>query len=968
MHHGTEFAVVIITSVALAIGAGTRALAARLKFPYTIAMLSIGLAVGIALRQPFFGLEDVMAAFSDPHYHPHPSEYLIFAMGSARTISPDLIMFVFLPALIFESAFAIDLHTFKKTVGPAIVYAAPALLLATGLTGGVLFALLGPFGWDWQRAYAEQAAAGGVNVAHGALLLAFVFGALISATDPVAVVALLRELGVSKKMSHLIEGESLLNDGTAIVVFGVLLELAIGQRFHGGGATLAHFVMVVVGGLLVGLVLAGLLGWWLGRVFNDPMVEITLTIVLGYAAMFVAEGLLHVSGVMALVAAGLWLGGPARTRISPEIGHFLHHFWELMAYLANTLIFFLVGAVIGTQVEGASLSDLGLIVTLYIAVMVIRFGVVFLFRPLANLVGDHISATDGVVVAWGGLRGAVSMSLVLVIAANTDIPEPIRDQVLILGAGVVFMTIAVNGMTMAPLLSRLGYDKAPLTEQLAALSARTAVLDHVLHTIDHVRTSRELRTVSWGDVELDVRRRRTTLKREIDALQTSLAALPVTERQKGYWLQMLNVERLAYWDAFASGTLGSGAVKVLDHEINLQCDRVVLGRLEAPDRRAPMPGGIRALVTRLLRRRAGLRGFYASFEFDNLMLQYDLARAESSAAKKVLASLPAIADVSPEVATEIRETYTRYMRTAKERLEEMRVNLPETSQAIETRLAQRIALNFEREQYEHLAHRGAIDEGLAVTLKAEVEEKMVRLAMSPTTGALPQAAALLADIPLLEPLDDDSRAHLAASADMVVVPPGEYLFRQGDHGDAMFAISRGAAEILIDSPAGEQLVDVLGGGDILGEMALLTGERRTASIRAATSVTLVRLGRAAFDGLMEGNQELSDKVWDGFAQRRFDNHLRTLSAFRHLNRAERVGWICGRPHLQLREGAMEEATADTAWLFVLTGRVRTVGHEADHVAPALVRIDGNRALSCRSNARVVLLKARTTDPAHGTHT
>ncbi len=962
MHHGTEFAVVITVSVALAVGAATRAAATRLRFPYTIAMLVIGLAVGIALRQPFFGLEEVMRNFADPHYHAHATEYLVYALGSARGISPDLIMFVFLPALIFESAFAIDLHTFKKTVGPAIVYAVPALLVATAATGGALFYLLAPFGWDWVGAYAEQKAAGGPDIANGALLLALLFGALISATDPVAVVALLRELGVSKKMSHLIEGESLLNDGTAIVVFGVLLELAVGEHFHGVGATLGHFLVVVVGGLAVGLALAGFLAWWIGKTFNDPSVEITLTIVLGYTAMFVAEGLFHVSGVMALVAAGLWLGGPARTRISPEIGHFLHHFWELLAYLANTLIFFLVGMVIGTQAHSASFGDFGLIIVIYLIVMAIRFGVVFLFRPMANLVGDDISPTDGLVVAWGGLRGAVSMSLVLVIAANPLIPESVRDQVLILGAGVVFLTIAVNGMTMGKLLSKLGYDKAPLTEQLAALSAQASVLDHVMHTIEEVRNSRELRTVSWGDVELDVRSRRSTLKREIDKLQNTLAGLDVAERQKGYWLQALNVERLAYWDAFAGGTLGSAAVKVMDHEINLQFDVVAQGDLEPPAQRAPSPSGLRAAITRSLRRSEGLRGLYTAFEFDNLTLQYDLARAESMAAKKVVSSLNAIEGVSPEVAQHISETYTGYMRSAKERLEEMRVNLPEITQAIETRLAQRIALNFEREEYEHLAHRGALESDLAARLQAVVEEKMVRLADGATSSALPEVADLMREIPLLEPLDDAARQRLAAAANMIVVPAGEYLFRQGERGDAMYVITRGAADVLIGAKGEEHVVDVLGGGDILGEMALLTGDPRTASIRAATSVTLVRIGRAAFDDLMEGNEALRSSVWDAFAQRRFDNHLRSLRGFKHLDRDERVAWISGCEHMDLDEGAMSELSSGADWLFVLTGSIRTVGQNQDVVAPALVRVGANRTLSCRSSARVVLLPERDAAP------
>ncbi|MCP4578823.1 MAG: hypothetical protein GY846_21300, partial [Deltaproteobacteria bacterium] len=159
---------------------------------------------------------------------------------------------------------------------------------------------------------------------------ALVFGSLISATDPVAVVAILKELGVSKRLGTLIEGESLLNDGTAIVFFTVLFSV----MKHGTGGLVASdvilkFLWVVTGGLATGFILSWIFSIWIGRTFNDPLIEISLTVVLGYLCMLIAEGMLQVSGVMALVVAGLYMGSVGRTRISPEVFHFLHHFWEL---------------------------------------------------------------------------------------------------------------------------------------------------------------------------------------------------------------------------------------------------------------------------------------------------------------------------------------------------------------------------------------------------------------------------------------------------------------------------------------------------------------------------------------------------------------------------------------------------------------------------------------------------------------
>ena len=183
-----------------------------------------------------------------------------------------MILFVFLPALVFESAYAVDQHALYKERGAVLTLAGPALLLSTALIGGAMY-LLTWGAWQWP------------------ITAALVFGALISATDPVAVVAILREVNAPKRLGVLIEGESLFNDGTAIVVFMVLIDLLGNPRsvFSLGG-TLMDFVFVVVGGVLVGLFLGVTISWWMARTFNDPLVEIAHTVVVAYLAMLVAEG------------------------------------------------------------------------------------------------------------------------------------------------------------------------------------------------------------------------------------------------------------------------------------------------------------------------------------------------------------------------------------------------------------------------------------------------------------------------------------------------------------------------------------------------------------------------------------------------------------------------------------------------------------------------------------------------------
>lgn len=955
--HGAEFAIVIVFVVALVIGAATRKVSKKVGFPYTIAMLVIGIFSGIAVEPEFNKLVAHFVASSGGGGHgsghaAHFSWYdlTLWAVHASRSIKPDLIIFVFLPALIFESAYAIDLHTFKKTVGPAIVFAVPAMLVSTFVTGYMTYYLLSVFGIDFGAQYVGHVAGDG-----GALLACLVFGALISATDPVAVVALLSELGVSKKMSHLIEGESLLNDGTAIVLFNVLIFLAVGNEFEGVVPTILGFAKVVTGGVVIGLLLGVICSWWIGRTFNDPMVEISLTIAVGYAAMFMAEGMFHVSGVMALVAAGLWMGGPGRTKVSPEVSHFLHHFWHLLAYIANTLIFFLVGNVMGSKIVEATGADIGIIVAIYLGILVIRFVVTHIFKPIANMTTpDPINNNDVAVIAWGGLRGAVSMALILIVASNDGVPDFVKDKLLLLTSGVVFLTIAVNGTTMGALLSKLGFSDTPLGEQLAIASAQASVLSEVQHEIEKVKSSRELRTVSWGEVEDDVQERLVAMQGTIGGLKEQLTQVNEAERAAGYWLQALNVEREAYWQAFGAGTLGDRAVKILDNELNLHVDRVGTGDVSSADSRTPPMNPVRATITKFLRDSKSLQGMYANFEFENLALQYDLSRAEAAAAAKVLGTVKGIKEVAPEVGAAVEANYRHWLKTAKERLEEIRINLPEVARAIETRLARRIALNFEREGYEHLGHRGVIDEDTAHSLAHHVEEKMRRLALGDTTAKLPEIADLLGEIPLFTALDSSALQQLAAASDTVVVQAGDFLFRQGDTGDSMYVITRGAADVVINIGGDELTVDVFGGGDILGEMSLLTGAPRSAGIRAATPVTLVRIGQEAFAGLMQ-QDAVNRSVWDAFAQRSFDNHVRSLKQWWHLNRDERLQWIAGREQFQINDGAVTELPGDHPFIFVVTGSVRTVGTEVDLKAPCMVELPSNRTVSARGSARIALL-------------
>ena len=393
-----ELALLLLFTAATAVALVAR----RLRIPYTVGLVLAGLALG-ALH---------------PDYGIHLTKKLLYA--------------VFLPGLLFEAAYNLDFSEFRRSTWTIFWLAVPGVLAAIGATSALLVASShvthATNGWGWSHA--------------------LVFSALIAATDPIAVVAVFRSLGAPKRLGVLTEGESLVNDGTAIVLFTIISASVT----SGGGPDVAgaalEFIKVAGLGLVAGGGLAFLTSH-ITRSVDDPMIEITLTTVTAYGSFALAEHF-HVSGVIATVAGGMVYGSygaprgmTATTRVA------LESFWAYVAFALNSLVFLLIGLEVRV---GALVAAWAPIVIAFAAVLAGRLLVVFTVSALVRSTPERVPWQWSVILTWGGLRGALSM--VLALALPEDFSR--RTLVVTMTFGVVLLSILVQGTTVGPLLRALG--------------------------------------------------------------------------------------------------------------------------------------------------------------------------------------------------------------------------------------------------------------------------------------------------------------------------------------------------------------------------------------------------------------------------------------------------------------------------------------------------------------------------------
>lgn len=441
-------------------------------------------------------------------------------------LSPELILEIFLPPLLFEAAWNIRWRELKENWIPVVLFAIIGVIISVL---GIALALS--------------------NLTDLALPIALLVGASLSATDPVSVVALFRELGASKKLTVLMEGESLFNDGVAVVAFLLLVGIPLGTEVFSVTNTVLSFGKFVG----IGIGLGCLIGFgisYLTQRFDLPLVEQSLTLVSAYGTYLITEEL-GGSGVISVVTVGIILGNfGSRIGMNPRTRLLVSEFWEFLAFFVNSIVFLLIG----DQIEFDSLSDnLDLIAVAIVAVLVTRFIGIYGLANLSNVFTKvDISLPEQTVLWWGGLRGSVSIALALSVPVSLSGRQDIIDTVF----GVVLFTLLIQGLSTQWVLKKLDLvGDQPLRQEYSELLARKIALGRVIdyfQTLDDApsinsefyRYEKELVTGQLKSIEAKI----TDFQKKYPQLE-SIAMQQLKET-------LLDIEADTYAELIRNGKLG----------------------------------------------------------------------------------------------------------------------------------------------------------------------------------------------------------------------------------------------------------------------------------------------------------------------------------------------------------------------------------------------------------------------------
>ena len=819
--------VLAVSAALLVLVALAQPVAARLALAPVVLLAAIGVSIG--------ALSSALLRAPLPHWFGG-----VERLFADLPLGSEVFIYVFLPLLVFQAAFTSDVRRILEDLAPILVLAVVATLVAAGAVGVALTPLAGL-----------------------PIAVCLLLGAVVSTTDPGAVIAIFRDVGAPARLTRLVEGEALLNDAAAIVLFTVLLGvIAAGRELDLASAGL-EFVVSFVGGAALGVVAGRAFLFAIPWIRDDRLAEATLTLALAYLAYIGADRLFHLSGVVAVLTAGMTVSAFGRTRIAPYNWSFLVDLWEQLAFWAGSLVFLLASILAPKLLVDLRLRDLLLLVALIVVVFAARLAVLFSLLPLLSLarLTQPISNAYKLVIAWGGLRGALTLVLALSVTENRALPHAVQRFVAVLATGLVLFTLLVNGTTLRGFIRFLGLDRLSPVDRL--------LRDRVLETSyagmsDIVRKTAEEHGLSPAAEARALAPYEAW--REMTA-RHSAGQIALTERERVAvsLVALSNQERMLVLQILASRAASPAAVQTLARTAERLAEGARsggrLGYKRATEAALAYPLSFRAAY--FLYRRFGVRRFLADRLGERVetllvsrVIVQRLAGAEATRSRSIFGK---------RVEAVIDHMLKDRLDQTQGRVDSLRRQYPDYLGAIEARILRQSALRREMDRYNALHQQGLIASEVYRSLRSKLEDTEGADA-PPRFDIGLDTERLIQRLDLFAGLDTRQLDCVLKLLRARFTVPNELIVRKGERGDAVYFIASGAVEVVFPDRRVK-----LGTGDFFGEMALLTGEPRQADVRAQTYCRLLVLRKSDFDRLMRANPDVHATINEVAERRLIEN-------------------------------------------------------------------------------------------------
>ncbi len=808
------FVLLGILSALLVVIGFSEPVADRLRLPVAVVHALVGIGIGSGAAWLYF--TPLTNALNEP-------ALAIITLP----IRSEVFLYVFLPILVFQVALTLNLRRLADDWVPILVLAVVAVVVATLVIGLALLPFSGL-----------------------PLIACLLMGAIVSTTDPSAVVGIFRATPAPQRLARIVEGESLLNDAAAIAIFGVLMTDLLTRADAPDFAAMALRLPGTI-------VLGALIGWAIGRaavavmgaMIAWPMAQVTLSLAIPLATFLIADQGFHASGVVAVVAAGMTVNFLAPGRLSPNALTQLREVWDLLAYWAGSFIFVLAAILIPKLVPDLRPADYALILITAAAAFVARAIILFAILPLLTVarLSPRVDTPYRLAILWGGLRGAVTLALALSVTESFGVPAEVKRQVGVVAVGFTLFTLVVQGVTLRRVIGWLGLDRLSAMDRALSDQVVAVALQSVRETVADTTRSLNLQPAIVRD---EAKRFGHRLEQAVERADAAKDMLDKDRVTLGL-VALAGHERDVVIEAFRDGLMEARLADRLlaDADRLIETTRVEGRsgyRMTAKRRVRP---GTDAQVAVWLHNRIGFSGTLernTADRFEQLVALTQILRALHAFVDRRILRIH-----GRRVADLLHELLERRREDIEKELEGLRLQFPGYAERLERRLIRSLTLMREAREYAQLTDDGLIGPELAQALNAEVQAGRSALAQRPRLDLGMQKTDFVAKFPLFAEMPEEARMRLAARLRTVYAEPGEVLMQHNEVSRGVWFIASGAVEML---QAGQ--VSRLGRGEMFGELGLLLRRSRRARVTAITNCTLLALDEARFMSLMSQNESL----------------------------------------------------------------------------------------------------------------